>query len=256
MWWGCTPKQRCGITHPLLVMGHGLRLPKGKNPTSLTRFWWWVYIIKKTACHSHPIYHAMGCNSLKKYMATDTLWDEWHKGVQQRKGTVSLTFCWSWGEMWWYLLEEKFTHFLLVMEWDHLKGENFTLTYILLFMWRGFKLSCTGKCDITYNLLNIKWQAWGCVVTKLQYHKHSIDDAVWFVLIKAPKLYNHSLSGRLGVSGQLDKKYIMLLTSCWLRWNYISCSQYMYIATYHLSFMQCQRPADKLCNVTHSLWMK
>ncbi len=115
LWWECTPKQRCSITHPLLVMGHGFQ--RKKNPTSLTRCWWWVYIIKKTACHSHPVYHATGWDSLeKKYMVTDTLWDEWHKGVQQRKGTVSLTFCWSWDGMWWYFLEEKFTHFLLVME--------------------------------------------------------------------------------------------------------------------------------------------
>ena len=49
-----TPKQRSSITHPLLVMHWDC--PKKKNPTLLTRCWWWVYIIKKTACHSHPVY--------------------------------------------------------------------------------------------------------------------------------------------------------------------------------------------------------
>jgi len=89
----------------------------------------------KAQCHSLSVGHGMECD--------DTSWKR-----------NSLTSCWSWNKMW----------------WDHLKGENFTVTYILLFMWRDFKLtsltSCT-KCNITYNLLNIKWQPWGCVVTKV-----------------------------------------------------------------------------------------
>ena len=155
----CTQKPRCSITHPLLVMGHSWDCLKKKNPTSLTRCWWWVHMIKKTACHSHPVYQAMGWDSLEKNTWSLTLYEMSGMKVSS-KGKAqchslsighgmkcddtfwkrnSLTSCWPWNEMW----------------WDHLKGEKFTVTYILLFVWRDIKLTSLTAPLASVTLLTI-----------------------------------------------------------------------------------------------------
>ena len=119
LWWECTPKQRCSITHPLLVMG--VRMPKG-NKSNITHSLLMMNLHNKENCVS--LTSCLSCNVMKligKNTWSLTLYKMNSINVSSKGKAQSwcpLTFCWSWDEMWWYFLWEKFTHFLLVMEWD------------------------------------------------------------------------------------------------------------------------------------------